>query len=69
MYNGLQAKTKALRASKPAVSVSEAEGFELQPTDSTSEKQKTDSVTPIREQAAALRNEWDAWKVEAIINA
>jgi hypothetical protein len=69
-YGSLLHRTHAMRNSKPAVSASEAEGYEL--TEGKEGKEGAFTVPPIElqgQQVKALMTDWRDWKTSVMVNA
>lgn len=76
----LRKQTRTLRAksasAKPAISTSEAEGYELQPTAASTNAsitgvvgEKSDVQGQMAEEGKKLRADWIGWKDAVVVNA
>jgi hypothetical protein len=79
-YVSLQDRTKKARNAQPAVSASEAEGYELQEAVSAAVGSTTAVAGPeveiaeketnnVQDERVALRKEWDAWQTALMVNS
>jgi hypothetical protein len=76
-FLSLQYRTRAMRAMKPSIPVSEAEGYELSPITTGSEGKNDSAVQTstsasksgeVNEKVVALQKEWRGWQLASIKN-
>ncbi len=70
-YTSLNTRTRALRAAKPTVTPSAADGYELQDTAATAEKAATSSTSSQvqTEEVKTLRKDWSSWRNALVVNS
>lgn len=68
-YTSLNTRTRALRAAKPNVDPTEAEGYELQESSSAPVEKAATSSEIQTEEVKTLRKDWSNWRNAVVVTS